>query len=130
MSRKRNIKLGLTHHFVIDVPVPIQESELVCIGVLGVSILSLSTFWVFEMFPPVWYFLFNIRILDFDWLIAGVFSCIFIFIAAGVFACGLNFFSLCAVVFAKTCFTFLPSRASNRQIHSEYFFFAFMRKVT
>jgi hypothetical protein len=42
----------------------------------------------------------------------------------------LNFFSLCAVVFAKTCFTFLPSRASNRQIHSEYFFFAFMRKVT
>jgi hypothetical protein len=27
------------------------------------------------------------------------------------------------VVFAKTYFTFLPSRASNRQINSEYFFF-------
>ena len=26
--------------------------------------------------------------------------------------------------------TFLPSRASNRQIHSEYFFFTFVRKVT
>ena len=26
--------------------------------------------------------------------------------------------------------TFLPSRASNRQIHSEYFFFTFIRKVT
>jgi hypothetical protein len=26
-----------------------------------------------------------------------------------------------AVVFAKTYFTFLPSRAANRQIHSEYF---------
>jgi hypothetical protein len=26
-----------------------------------------------------------------------------------------------AVVFAKTYFTFLPSRATNRQIHSEYF---------
>jgi hypothetical protein len=25
--------------------------------------------------------------------------------------------------------TFLPSRASNRQIHSEYFFFIFIRKV-
>jgi hypothetical protein len=25
------------------------------------------------------------------------------------------------VVFAKTYFTFLPSRATNRQIHSEYF---------
>ena len=71
-----------------------------------------------------------IRILDFDWLIAGVFSCIFIFIAVGVFACGLNLFSLCAVVFAKTCFTFLPSRASNRQIHLEYFFFTFICKVT
>ena len=31
----------------------------------------------------------------------------------------LTFFSLCAVVFAKTYFTFLPSRATNRQIHSE-----------
>ena len=41
--------------------------------------------------------------------------------AAEAFACGFNFFSLCAVVFAKTYFTFLPSRASNRQIHSEYF---------
>jgi hypothetical protein len=26
-----------------------------------------------------------------------------------------------AMVFAKTYFTFLPSRAANRQIHSEYF---------
>ena len=50
--------------------------------------------------------------------------------AAGVFAWGFNFFSLCVVVFAKTYFTFLPSRASNRQIHSEYFFFTFIRKVT
>jgi hypothetical protein len=31
---------------------------------------------------------------------------------------GFNFF---AVVFAKTYFTFLPSRTANRQIHSEYF---------
>ena len=42
----------------------------------------------------------------------------------------LNFFSLCAVVFVKTYFTFLPSRASNCQIHSDYFFFTFIRKVT
>ena len=55
---------------------------------------------------------------------------LFIFTAAGVFAWGFNFFSLCAVVFAKTHFTFLPSCASNRQIHSEYFFFTFIRKVT
>jgi hypothetical protein len=50
-----------------------------------------------------------IRILDFDWLIAGVFSYLglisFISTAAGVFA-------------------------SNRQIHSEYFFLNFIRKVT
>jgi hypothetical protein len=31
---------------------------------------------------------------------------------------------------AKTYITFLPSRASNRQIHSEYFCFTFIRKVT
>jgi hypothetical protein len=30
-------------------------------------------------------------------------------------------FSPSAVVFAKMYFTFLPSRAANRQIHSEYF---------
>jgi hypothetical protein len=53
----------------------------------------------------------------------------FIFTAAVVFAWGFNFVSLCAVVFAKTYFTFLPSRASNRQIHSEYFFFIFIRKI-
>jgi hypothetical protein len=40
----------------------------------------------------------------------------FIFAAAGVFAIGFN-----------SC---LPLRASNRQIHSEYFFFTFIRKVT
>ena len=39
----------------------------------------------------------------------------FIFAAAGVFAIGFN-----------SC---LPLRASNRQIHSEYFFFTFIRKV-
>ena len=54
----------------------------------------------------------------------------FISTTAGVFAWRFNFFFLCAVVFAKTYFTFLPSRASNRQIHSEYFFFTFIRKVT
>jgi hypothetical protein len=54
----------------------------------------------------------------------------FIFTTVGVFAWGFNFFSLCAVVFAKTYFTFLPSRVSNCQIHSEYFFFIFIRKVT
>jgi hypothetical protein len=54
----------------------------------------------------------------------------FNFTADGVFAWGFNFFSLCAVVFAKMYFTFLPSRASNRQIHSEYFFFTFIHKVT
>jgi len=52
------------------------------------------------------------------------------FTAGGVFAWGYNFFSLYAVAFAKTYFTFLPSRALNRQIHSEYFFFTFIRKVT
>jgi hypothetical protein len=59
----------------------------------------------------------------FSWLIS------FIFTAAEVFASGFTFFFLCAVVFAKTYFTFLPSRASNGQIHSEYFFFTFIRKV-
>ena len=54
----------------------------------------------------------------------------FIFTAAGVLAWVFNFFSLCVVVFAKTYFTFLPSRAPNRQIHSEYFFFIFIHKVT
>jgi hypothetical protein len=34
------------------------------------------------------------------------------------------------MVFAKTYFTFLPLCASNRQIHSEYFFFTVIRKVT
>ena len=53
----------------------------------------------------------------------------FIFTAAEVFASGFNFCSLCAVVFAKTYFAFLPSRASNRQIHSEYFFSTFIRMV-
>ena len=107
-----------------------------------------------------------IRILDFYWLIAGVFSYLgllsFIFAVAGVFAWGFNFFTLAcikppnsfgifllyfmrkvtwlikfetrkcsevkdltffpsAAVFAKTYFTFLPSRAVNHQIHSEYF---------
>jgi hypothetical protein len=38
----------------------------------------------------------------------------FIFTAAGIFAWGFNFF--------------LPSRASHNQIHSEYFFFTFIRK--
>ena len=33
------------------------------------------------------------------------------------------------MVFAKTYFIFLPSRASNHQVHSEYFFFTFIRKV-
>jgi hypothetical protein len=47
----------------------------------------------------------------------------------GVFAWGFTFYSLCAVVFAKTYFTFLRSRAWNRQIHSEYFFFTLMRKI-
>ena len=55
---------------------------------------------------------------------------LFIFTTARVFAWGFNFFSLCAVVFVKTYFTFLPSRASNCQIHSDYFFFTFIRKVT
>jgi hypothetical protein len=32
-------------------------------------------------------------------------------------------FPLCVVVFAKMYFNVLPSRASNRHIHSEYFFF-------
>jgi hypothetical protein len=50
----------------------------------------------------------------FSWFIS------FIFTAAEVFAWGFNFFSLCAVVFAKTYFTFLPSRASNLQIYLEY----------
>ena len=34
------------------------------------------------------------------------------------------------IFFAAEDLTFLPSRASNRQIHSEYFFFTFIRKVT
>ena len=55
---------------------------------------------------------------------------LFIFTTARVFAWGFNFFSLCAVVFVKTYFTFLPSRASNCQIHSDYFFFTFICKVT
>ena len=55
---------------------------------------------------------------------------LFIFTAARVFVWGFNFFPLCAVVFAKTYFTFLPSSALNRQIHSEYFFFTFICKVT
>ena len=42
-----------------------------------------------------------IRILDFDWLIAGVFSYLglisFIFTAAGVFAWGFNFFTLVCI---------------------------------
>jgi hypothetical protein len=54
----------------------------------------------------------------------------FIFTTVGVFAWGFNIFFLCAVVFAITYFTFLPSRASNRQIHSEYFLFTFIRMVT
>ena len=58
MSRKRNIKLVLS--LLIDVPVPIQKSERSCIRVLTVYNLPLSTFWVFdfEIFAPVWYFLF------------------------------------------------------------------------
>jgi hypothetical protein len=54
----------------------------------------------------------------------------FIFTTVGVFAWGFNIFFLCAVVFAIAYFTFLPSRASNRQIHSEYFLFTFIRMVT
>ena len=42
-----------------------------------------------------------LRILDFDWLIAGVFSYLgllsFIFTAAGVFAWGFNFFTLACI---------------------------------
>ena len=53
----------------------------------------------------------------------------FIVTAAGVFAWGFNFFTLWAVVFANY-FTVLPSRASNRQFHSEYFLFTFICKVT
>ena len=54
----------------------------------------------------------------------------FIFTAAGVFAWGFNFYSPCAVVFAKTYFTCLPSRASSPQILSEYFLFTILRKVS
>jgi hypothetical protein len=54
----------------------------------------------------------------------------FNFTAAGVFARGFNCFTLWPVVFAKTYLTVLPSRASNRQIHSEYFLFTFICKVT
>jgi hypothetical protein len=54
----------------------------------------------------------------------------FIFPLPGYLHDDLTFCSLCAVVFAKTYFTVLPSRASNRQIHSEYFFITFIRKVT
>jgi hypothetical protein len=87
------------------------------------------------------------RILDFVWLkntrgfwlvnsrcIVRVFSYLglisFIFPLPGYLHDDLTFCSLCAVVFAKTYFTVLPSRASNRQIHSEYFFITFIRKVT
>jgi hypothetical protein len=52
------------------------------------------------------------------------FSCIFIF--------RINFvhFFLPLPGYLHEDLTFLPSRASNRQIHSEYFFFTFIRKVT
>ena len=41
---------------------------------------------------------------------------------------GFNFFPS-AVVFAKTYFTFLPSRAANRQIHSEYFSHSLIKQI-
>ena len=53
-----------------------------------------------------------------------------IFSGAGVFAWGFTFSSLRVVVFAKTYFTFLLSRAWNRPIHSEYFSFTCIRKVS
>jgi hypothetical protein len=53
-----------------------------------------------------------------------------IFSGDEVFTWGFIFFSLRVVVFAKTYFTFLLSRAWNRQIHSQYFLFTFMRKVS
>jgi hypothetical protein len=42
----------------------------------------------------------------------------------------ISFIFTAAGVFASWGFNFLPSRASIRQIHSEYFFFTFICKVT
>ena len=53
-------KTGLTLLLLIEVPVLSQESERPFIGVLGVSILPVSTIFQldFGTVPTVWYFLF------------------------------------------------------------------------
>ena len=53
----------------------------------------------------------------------------FIFTTAGVFAWGFNFFPAVPWYLRKRITLLLLSRDSNRQLHSEYFFFTFIRKV-
>ena len=52
---------NLTPPFSIEMPVPRQESELSCICVFGVSILPLSTIFVFNFrtVQTVWYYYFR-----------------------------------------------------------------------
>jgi hypothetical protein len=95
----------------------IQDSYIRCNYLINYTFYKNPGFWLVNSRC-------NCRVFSYLGLIS------FIFTAVGVFAWGFNLFPLCAVVFAKTYFTFLPSRASNRQIHSEYFFFTFIRKVT
>ena len=52
-----------------------------------------------------------------------------IFTAVGVCARGFNFFPLCRGICENVCH-FFTFAASIRQIHSEYFFFTFIHKVT
>jgi hypothetical protein len=57
-----NSRKVLTTPLFIEMPVPSQKSERSCICVLGLSILPLSTFLIFDFgsVPTVWYFLFFI----------------------------------------------------------------------
>jgi hypothetical protein len=53
-----NSRKVLTTPLFIEMPVPSQKSERSCICVLGLSILPLSTFLIFDFgsVPTVWYF--------------------------------------------------------------------------
>ena len=56
------INIPVYNKLVYKVPVPCQENEQSCICVLGIFILSVSIFFLFdvEIIPTVWYFWFFI----------------------------------------------------------------------
>jgi hypothetical protein len=69
-------KTSLTPPLFIEVTVPSKENEQSCICVLGVSILSPSTFLRFDLgiVPTVWYFLFSFYlIIEFGYIFLALF---------------------------------------------------------